>query len=216
VIALDLTAAIRKVLNDFAGSSSLFNAAIESMGRTYPSAQVTAWHNTLFPSGSAAKIPIGIRYTPEMAAKAAIWIDDTDSPFGDKPLGNFVRWSGGSQMLGGLRTLTATVYVYHESIELCTVLASALSARMVLMTQDLQEGGYLSFEYMGGGALSTTDMAMNGWTQIGVRTLSYQATVQQQLADSVNPITDRNLSVLPEGAVSPTGIEGAVIAASVE
>jgi hypothetical protein len=84
------------------------------------------------------------------------------------------------------------------------------------MTQDLQEGGYLSFDYMGGGALSATDLAMNGWTQIGVRTLSYQAMVQQQLADTVNPITDRNLSVLPEGAISPDDIEGAVIAALVE
>lgn len=216
MIALDLTATLRKVLNDLAGSSSLFNAAIESAGRTYPNAQVTAWHTTLFPGGSASKIPVGVRYTPEMAAKCALWIDDTEAPFGQAPLGNFAGWSSGAALLGGIRTSTATVFVYHESVELCSVLWQAIGARMVLMTADLQNAGYLSFDYRGGGSLSTVDLAMNGWTQIAVRTLSYEATTYQRLADSVNPITDRNLSVLPEGAVSPTGIEGAVIAATVE
>lgn len=216
MIALDLTVIIKKALSDLAASSSVFEAAVESTGRTWPAADITSWYQTLFPSASAAKIPVGIRYTPEMAAKCAIWIDDTDSPFGPRVLGDFMRWSSGSKLLGGIRTQTAVVYVLHESFELCTVLWIALAARLVLMTPQLMNAGYKSFDYTGGGAMSSVDMAMNGWTQVAVRTLSYSATLQQQLADTANPITDRNLSVLPEGAVSPTGIEGAVIAATVE
>lgn len=216
MISLDLTVIIKKALSDLAASSSVFEAAVESTGRTWPAADITAWYQTLFPSASASKIAVGIRYTPEMASKCAIWIDDTDSPFGPRVLGDFMRWNAGSKMLGGIRTQTAIVYVLHESVELCTVLWIALMARLVLMVPQLQSAGYLSFDYTGGGQMTSVDMAMNGWINVGVRTMSFSATMQQQLADTANPILDRNLSVLPEGAVSPTGIEGAVIAATVE
>lgn len=216
MIALDLTTVIKAALTDLAASSSIFEAAVESTGRTWPAADITAWYQTLFPSASAAKIAVGIRYTPDMAAKCAIWIDDTDSPYGPRVLGDFMQWSSGSKLVGGIRTQTATVYIVHESNELCTVLWIALQARLTLMVPKLMNAGYKSFDYTGGGTISAMDLAMNGWTQVFVRTMSFSATLQQQLADTVNPILDRNLSVLPEGAVSPTGIEGAVIAASVE
>lgn len=216
MIAIDLSTAIKKTLADLAASLSQFTEAVEAAGRTYPDAVVASWHSELFPSASAAAIAVGQRYTPDMIARAALWIDDTDAPIGQRPLGDFTNWSGGQQVLGGIVEASATVYVYHQSDELCTVLWAAVQARMLLMTRALRASGYLSFDYSGGGALGALELASNGWLDVAVRTLSYRAMMQRRLVDRVNTIADRDLSVLPVGAISPDDIEGAVVPATVE
>lgn len=218
MISLSLTVVVRAALNNLASSQSAFNAAFEASGLSYPTAQLTSWYNSLFPSASASTIAVGIRYSPAMQSKASVWIDDTDSPFGSEPLGGFIRWgTGGKALIGGLRQQTATVYVYHASQELCTVLWTALQAQLALYVTDMQEAGYLDFRYTGGGPLTQIELASNGWMDVYIRTLSYNTLLMQQTPDNVNPVLyDRDLSVLPEGAVSPDGIEGAVVAATVE
>lgn len=216
MIALDLSVCIKKALSDLAASTSEFNEAVQSNGRTYPAAVLASWHAELFPSASASGIKVGERYTPDMIARAAVWIDDTDAPIGDRPLGDFAAWSGGQRVLGGIVRATASVYVYHQADELCIVLWSALQARMILMTGAMQDAGYRSFDYTGGGALSSIELASNGWLAVSVRSLGYSAMLQRQLVDRVNTIADRDLSVLPTGATSPEDIEGAVVPATVE
>lgn len=216
MIAIDLSLAVKKALADLATSSSQFTEAVQSTGRTYPAPVVSAWHGDLFPSASASGIGVGERYTPDMIKRAAVWIDDTDAPVGQQPLGNFAGWSNGQRMLGGIVEATATVYVYHQADELCTVLWTALQARLLLMVRGLMDAGYRSFDYTGGGALGALELASNGWLNVAVRTLGYRAMLQRQLVDRVNSILDRDLSVLPLAAEGPNSIEGAVIAATVE
>lgn len=218
MIGLSLTVVVRSALTNLASSEANFSAAFESFGLSFPSAQITAWYGALFPSASASTIVVGVRYSPAMTAKASIWIDDTDSPFGSEPLGGFIGWgTGGTRLIGGLRQQTATVYVYHQSMELCTVLWTALQAQLSLYVTDAQEAGYLDFRYTGGGPLTQLELASNGWMDVYIRTLNYNTLLMQRTPDNVNPILyDRDLSVLPEDAVSPDGIEGAVIAATVE
>lgn len=216
MIAIDLSVAIKKALTDLGASLSQFTEAVQAHGRTYPDAVVASWHSELFPSGSAAAITVGERYTPDMQARAAVWIDDTDAPIGQRPLGDFVAWNNGQRMLGGIVEATAAVYVYHQADEMCVVLWAALQSRMLLMVRALQAAGYRSFDYAGGGALGSIELASNGWLNVAVRSLSYRALLQQQLIDRVNPIDARDVSVLPSGAVSPDDIEGAVVAATVE
>lgn len=218
MIGLSLTVVVRSALTNLASSEANFSAAFESFGLSFPSAQITAWYGALFPSASASTIVVGVRYSPAMTAKASIWIDDTDSPFGSEPLGGFIGWgTGGTRLIGGLRQQTATVYVYHQSMELCTVLWTALQAQLSLYVTDAQEAGYLDFRYTGGGPLTQLELASNGWMDVYIRTLNYNTLLMQRTPDNVNPILyDRDLSVLPEDAESPDGIEGAVIAATVE
>lgn len=215
VFGLQLTPIIKDGLTSMAASLSEFRAAAQADRVRFPDALTATWHTELFPGG-LSKIIVGQRYTPDMIAKAAIWIEDSEAPVGARALGDFVGYSAGQYQLGYMVAETATIYVYHQSQELCRLLASLLAGRLLIQTPYLLAAGYMSVDYEGSGPLGALELASNGWLDVNIRTISYRAQLQRRLTNTNMPILDRDLSALPIGATNPDGITGTVLATTVE
>lgn len=215
VFGLQLTPIIKDGLASMAASLTEFRAAVQADQVRFPDSLTSTWHTELFPGG-VSKIIVGQRYTPDMIAKAAIWIEDSEAPIGPRPLGDFAAYSAGQYQLGYMVAETATIYVYHQSQELCRVLSSTLSSRLLIQTPYLLAAGYMSVDYEGSGPLGAIELASNGWLDVNIRTLTYRAQLQRRITNTNTPILDRDISVLATGATSPDGVEGRVLATEVE
>lgn len=215
VFGLQLTPIIKDGLASMAASQTEFDAAVQADRVTFPAGLLSAWRTELFPGG-VSKIIVGQRYTPDMIAKAAIWIEDSEAPIGARPLGDFAAYSGGQYQLGYLVAESATIYVYHQAQEMCRVLSSLVSSRLLIQTPYLLAAGYMSVDYEGSGPLGALELASNGWLDVNIRTISYRAQLQRRITNTNMPIAARDISAIPFGATNPDGITGTVLATTVE